>query len=77
MTELKGFGCKAHVSGRKRAYFIQYRPGGSGENIKRVHIGNHGRLTVATSAERTAKDVLGKVERGRHPHVAENRKERA
>ena len=31
--ELKGFGCKA-TAGGKRAFFVQYRPRGGGENIK-------------------------------------------
>ena len=54
--ELTGFGCKA-TPGGKRAFFVQYRPRGGGRNVKRVHIGYYGKLTVA-QARAEAKRLL-------------------
>ena len=53
--ELKGFGCKA-TAGGKRAFFVQYRPRGGGENIKRVHIGYYGKLTVVQARKEALDD---------------------
>ncbi len=66
--ELTGFGCKA-TPGGKRAFFVQYRPRGRGQNIKRVHIGYWGRLTVKQARE-AAKKLLGDANAGRDPAEA-------
>jgi integrase len=65
--ELKGFGCKA-TAGGKRAFFVQYRPRGGGENIKRVHIGYYGKLTVV-QARKEAQRLLGEANAGRDPQA--------
>ncbi len=72
--KLKGFCCKATSAG-KRAFFVQYRPRGSGENIKRVHIGYYGKLTVA-QARATAKEVLGKANAGSDPRAEQIEKKK-
>ena len=73
--ELTGFGCKA-TPGGKRAFFVQYRPRGGGQNIKRVHIGYYGKLTVA-QARTEAKRLLGEANAGRDPREAEKEKQEA
>jgi integrase len=73
--ELTGFGCKA-TPGGKRAFFVQYRPRGGGQNIKRVHIGYYGKLTVA-QARAEAKRLLGEANAGHDPREAEKKKQEA
>jgi integrase len=70
--KLTGFGCKATPAG-KRAFFVQYRPRGKGQNIKRVHIGYYGPLTVA-QARAKAEKLLGAAKAGGDPREAEKAK---
>ena len=65
--ELIGFCCKATPAG-KRAFFVQYRPRGAGQNVKRVHIGYHGKLTVA-QARAEAKRLVGEASAGHDPRA--------
>jgi hypothetical protein len=66
--ELTGFCCKATPAG-KRAFFVQYLPRGSGQNIKRVHIGYYGKLTVKQARDK-AKQLLGEANAGGDPQAA-------
>jgi Arm DNA-binding domain/Phage integrase, N-terminal SAM-like domain len=59
---IAGFGVAAFPSGRK-VYLAQYRQGG---RSRRVHIGEHGRLTP-DEARSEAKKLLGAVESGADP----------
>ncbi len=70
--KLKGFCCKATPAG-KRAFFVQYRLRGKGQNIKRVHIGYYGKLTVKQARDR-AKQLLGEANAGSDPRAAEKAK---
>ena len=72
--ELIGFCCKATPAG-KRAFFVQYRPRGSGQNIRRVHIGYHGKLTAA-QARAQAKRLLGEANAGNDPRAQQKGKPR-
>jgi integrase len=67
---IAGFGVAAFPSGRK-IYIAQYRQAG---RSRRVHIGEHGRLTP-DEARIEAKKLLGVVAAGTDP-IAERRKER-
>jgi integrase len=66
-----GFGVAAFPSGRK-IYLIQYR---QGKRSRRVHIGEHGRLTPE-EARIQAKKLLGAVAAGADP-ISERCKERS
>ena len=67
---ISGFGVAAFPSGRK-IYVAQYRQGG---RSRRVHIGEHGRLTPE-EARTEAKKLLGAVAAGEDP-IADRHKER-
>jgi integrase len=62
-----GFGCKATPAG-KRVFFVQYRPRGGGQNIKRYTIGYYGKLTVA-QARAEARRLLGEASAGQDPRA--------
>ena len=68
--ELTGFGCKA-TPGGKRAFFVQYRPRGGGQNIKRVHIGYYGKLNGGASAHRSQEAIRGSQRGPRSPRSRE------
>jgi integrase len=68
---IAGFGVAAFASGRK-VYLAQYRQAG---RSRRVHIGEHGRLTPE-EARTEAKKLLGAVAAGVDP-IATRRKERS
>jgi integrase len=72
--ELTGFCCKA-TPADKRAFFVQYRPRGKAQNIKRVHIGYYGKLTVRQALDK-AKQLLGEANAGGDPrarHIEEGK----
>jgi hypothetical protein len=73
--ELTGFGCKA-TPGGKRAFFFQYRPKGGGRNIKRVHIGYYGKITVAR-ARAEAKRLHSEAALDHDPREAIKQKQEA
>jgi hypothetical protein len=62
-TELPGFGCRVHPSGR-RAYYADYR--NATGNRKRMSVGVHGRITTE-EARRLALQVLGGATKGEDP----------
>ena len=69
-TEVKGFGVRIRVSGRK-VYVVEYRPGGGGRKApkRRFTIGQHGSPWTPNSARDEAKRILGLVKEGRDPSV--------
>ncbi len=77
--EIKGFGVRVTLSGRK-TYVVSYRPKPGGGNAPRrwYTIGTHGSQRSVDKARTEAKRILGLVADGKDPqaeHMAERRRE--
>lgn len=74
-TELKGFGLKVTMTGRK-VYIVQYRTGGRKTPTRRYTIGQHDSPWTPSTARMEAKKILHHVQSGRDPIVELKDKER-